>query len=126
MHFFYFFIILFQIKILIEMKKLLLLNLVLVFIINDGIYSQQDILSRGSYYCYLQKTSGKNPIFNTGDSPNSPRHTFDVLNYTLNLDIRSCFISPYPHSYTAYEIVQFKVDTALTRLHLMQIIHRYR
>lgn len=89
-----------------------------MLVLTNGSYSQQDLMSRGSYNCYLNKTSGKNPIFNSGDSPNTPRHTFDILSYTLNLDIRSCFISPYPHSYTAYEVVQFLVDTALNQVTL--------
>jgi aminopeptidase N len=52
------------------------------------------------------------------DSPNSPKHKFDVLDYKLNLDIRNCFLPPYPRSYAANEIVKFRVDTALNSITL--------
>ncbi len=89
----------------------------MLVLLNIKIFSQ-DILSIGSYNCSYQKSHNHSSNFQIGDSPNSPKHTFDVLNYTLNLDIRSCFISPYPHSYTAYVIVQLRVDTALNQITL--------
>jgi aminopeptidase N len=52
------------------------------------------------------------------DSPNSPKHKFDVQNYKLTLDIRSCFLPPYPYSYNASEIITFRVDTALNSITL--------
>ena len=51
-------------------------------------------------------------------SPNTPQHSFDVLNYTLFLDIDSCFISPYPNSYTATNTITFKVDSTLNAIQL--------
>jgi aminopeptidase N len=57
-------------------------------------------------------------MINTGDSPNSPKHSFDVLNYEFYLDIRSCFISPYPKSFTGYVVIKFRVDTALNSINL--------
>jgi len=51
-------------------------------------------------------------------SANTPQHSFDVLNYTLFLDIDSCFLPPYPKSYTATNIITFKVDSALNAIQL--------
>jgi aminopeptidase N len=62
-----------------------------------------------------------NHYFFNNDSPNTPKHKFDVQNYKLTLDIRSCFISPYPHSYNATEIITFRVDTALNSISLNAI-----
>jgi aminopeptidase N len=56
-------------------------------------------------------------LFNN-DSPNTPKHKFDVLDYKMFFDIRSCFLSPYPHSYNATEIITFRVDTALNSITL--------
>lgn len=50
----------------------------------------------GSKICSERKSSiNRNSEINNFDSQNSPRHTYDVLEYKLNLDIYNCFISPY-------------------------------
>lgn len=72
----------------------------------------------GSEMCSIRKRSNPNPILNNGDSPNTPRHKYDVLNYRLNLDIRNCFLSPYPHNFTGSEIITFRIDTALNSITL--------
>ncbi|MEO8167458.1 MAG: M1 family aminopeptidase, partial [bacterium] len=51
-------------------------------------------------------------------SQNTPRHSFDVLNYKLNLDIYNCFLSPYPKSFTASNEITFRVDTMLQSIGL--------
>lgn len=50
--------------------------------------------------------------------PNSPRHSFDVLNYTLEMDIYRSFFSPYPKDFEAMNIIRFRVDTALSAIDL--------
>ncbi len=50
--------------------------------------------------------------------PNSPLHSFDVLNYTLNLDIYDNYTSPYPKDFTASNIVKFRVDSTLNTIQL--------
>ena len=62
--------------------------------------------------------SSFNPFLAGINSTNTPKHKFDVLNYKLNFDVRSCFFSPYPKSYSAYEIIKFRVDTALNLITL--------
>ena len=100
------------------MKKSTLLFFIIPFIY-VGMSLAQDVSSQGSYQCYLKKTSMKSaPELNLGDSPNTPRHAFDVLNYKLNLDIRNCFITPFPKSYSATNEVRFLVDTALSSITL--------
>ena len=51
-------------------------------------------------------------------SPNTPKHKFDVLNYTLDFDLYDNFSSPYTQTFTASNIVRFKVDTALSVIKL--------
>ena len=77
----------------------------------------QDNTMKGSYQCSLKKSSGTFTP-DPGDSPNTPRHSFNVLNYKLNLDIRNCFITPYPKSYSATNEMTFRVDTALSSITL--------
>jgi len=78
----------------------------------------QPQFTKGADYCSYKKTHNPNPILNLGDSPNTPKHKFDVLDYKLNLDIRSCFLSPYPKSFTGVEVIKFRVDTALNSIQL--------
>ena len=80
-------------------------------------YSQQEI-NRGSTICSEKKSRAGYISRNEFDSPNTPRHNFDVLNYELRLDIYNCFISPYPHSFSGSNKVKFLVDTALSQITL--------
>jgi aminopeptidase N len=100
------------------MKKVILLFTMLfvcaAFI--NSTYAQQFLT--GHDMCAYKKQHSPLPIIDPGDSPNTPKHKFDVLDYKLNLDIRSCFISPYPTSYTGTEIIKFRVDTALNSITL--------
>ena len=96
------------------MKKLSLL-LVLALFASTFAFSQD---KSGHEYCSEKKMHNPNFSFVDFDSPNTPQHSYDVLDYKLNLDIRSCFISPYPHSYTGSEIITFKSDSILNSINL--------
>ena len=101
------------------MKSMLML-LVAAALMLSVIALGQDNASTGSYQCSLKKSSGTSLPY-LGDSPNTPRHSFNVLNYKLNLDIRSCFITPFPKSYRATNEMTFRVDTALNSIRLNAI-----
>jgi aminopeptidase N len=107
------------------MRKIYFFILAVIFACTAFTYTQQfqnvPQFQTGHEYCSWKKTHSPEPILSLGDSPNTPKHKFDVLKYTLWLDIRSCFISPYPHSYNAWEIIQFRVDTALNSITLNAI-----
>lgn len=71
---------------------------------------------RGAEYCAEKKQQATQNVSGPELSPGSPKHAFDVLNYTLNLDLYGCFIIPYPKSYSGSNIVTFRVDTALSSI----------
>ena len=75
---------------------------------------------RCSELCSERKRSMTN-IDLEGDSPNSPKHSYDVLDYKLNLDIRNCFLTPFPRSFTGNVIVKFRIDTTLSSINLNAI-----
>ena len=75
---------------------------------------------RGSELCSERKRSMTN-VDLEGDSPNSPKHSYDVLDYKLNLDIRNCFLTPFPRSFTGNVIVKFRIDTTLSSINLNAI-----
>jgi aminopeptidase N len=48
----------------------------------------------------------------------SPKHSYDVLNYKLNLNIYNCFKAPYPRNFSASEQITLKVDSVLNSIPL--------
>ena len=100
------------------MKNLLLL-IVIFLIVNIATSQDNNPSHRGAENCSYGRTHSPNGfILNNFDSPNSPRHSFNVLKYTLNLDIYANFKSPYPYTYKATNQMQFRCDSALTTIKL--------
>ncbi|QQS37761.1 MAG: T9SS type A sorting domain-containing protein [Ignavibacteriales bacterium] len=71
----------------------------------------------GSEYCSHKKMNTANlenaeALF--ADLP----HSFDVLNYKLDLNLYNNFISPYPKNFTASVVVTFRVDSTLNQIKL--------
>ena len=100
------------------MKKILLLFVIAVFLYSGKLSAQQSVGSEGARYCSKRKTESVKNLTNFKMSPNAPRHSFDVLNYTLNLDIFACYTSPFPKSFTASNLITFKVDSTLSEIRL--------
>jgi len=98
------------------MKKLLTL-ISLTFIFGFTTFAQIDLHDKGAYQCAHKKASSPHQL-NTVKSPNTPKHKFDVLNYTLNLDLYDNFDSPYPQDFYGSNIISFRVDTALNFIQL--------
>lgn len=96
------------------MKRILVLPALLICLVSL-IGNAQD--QKGAVLCSQKKSAGPDPL-NVEFSPSSPRHAFDVLNYTLNLDLYNCFLNPYPKSFTGSVQVTFRVDTALNAITL--------
>lgn len=97
------------------MKKLILL--ILLFSLSNLCYTQ-DLSKKGSKICSMKKSKITHPQNYYRHSPNTPVHTFDVLNYKLNLDIYNCYFSPYPKSFSASNIITFIADTTLNYITL--------
>jgi len=98
------------------MKNSIALFLIVLFAVAIA-NGQDDLTKKGSQYCSHKKSISTNPA-RAIRSENSPRHSFDVLNYTLDFDLWNNFQSPYPQSFTAQEIISFRVDTALNMIKL--------
>jgi len=79
-------------------------------------FSQTPVKSNGSWNCSQGKMQHKAILENK--SLNSPKHSYDVLKYTMNLDLYNCYFSPYPNSFHGSEIIKFEVDTALNNINL--------
>ena len=72
----------------------------------------------GAEICSQKKANSQNTINIFGDSPNTPRHSYDVLKYTLNLDLYNCFKTPGNSTFSGNDIINFRVDSTLNSIQL--------
>ncbi|MFH1935943.1 MAG: M1 family aminopeptidase [Bacteroidota bacterium] len=79
-------------------------------------YSQLTATMKGSEICSYKKSQISLLPELTGTIQSGPTHSFDVLNYTLDLDIFNCFAAPYPHGFDGTEIITFRVDSTLNSI----------
>jgi aminopeptidase N len=98
------------------MKSILPFLILAVMCGTSTIKAQHDVLN-GAAECSRKKSTAEYAPASV-NSANTPRHSFDVLDYKLNLDIYDCFVSPYPKSFVGEEVITFRVDTALSSISL--------
>jgi hypothetical protein len=48
----------------------------------------------------------------------TPHNPFNIIHYMLDFDLYDNFITPYPRTFNALEVVTFRVDTTLNSIHL--------
>lgn len=70
---------------------------------------------RGAWYCSQKKQHAHNHASNFL-GPNTPAHTFDVLKYTMNINLYNNFDAPYPHDFNSVVEVKFQVDSTLNSI----------
>lgn len=98
------------------MKRFTLLLLALA-ITGFTSVAQNHAHKKGSEWCSMKKSQSE--ISDLEDFQDSgPLHSFDVLNYTLELDLYNCFIPPYPNSFNASNLVTFRIDSTLSSIKL--------
>lgn len=100
------------------MKKSFIIIVLLLLNLHNVLLSQ-DKLSTGSLQCSFKK-SNATYIPKLINSTLSLEHSFNVLNYKLDLDIYNCFLSPYAKSFNAQETISIRVVQAWVILFLMQ------
>ena len=91
--------------------------LIYIFLFAFTIYSQEFPYSKGSIYCFENKIR-KGTVEKLEITSPPPTHSFDVLDYKLDLDIYNCFISSYPKSFSATEVITIKADSAINKIKL--------
>ncbi len=95
-----------------------LITLLLFLFLSVSAAAQDFLQQRGSYYCHLKKTSASHAPELADNSTYSIPHTFDVLKYTLNLQLYQCYFTPYPKNFSASNIIKFRVDSTLSSIKL--------
>lgn len=96
------------------MKKLT--TLVLSISLCGLLAAQEDMSQSGSWLCSQRKMQLQNLPDLKMFSPNAPTHSFDVLNYKLDLDLYNCYISPYPKSFTGSVLIKFRADSVIDHI----------
>ncbi len=86
-----------------------------LFILFTGNLASQSIEGSGAHYCSIKKMSGKNSTLDTR-GPNSPAHSFDVLKYTLDINLLDNYAPPYTHGFDGEVVVRFQVDSTLNSI----------
>jgi aminopeptidase N len=81
-------------------------------------YTQDYEVIDGGRACSMKKSAMKYLPESPGSIEGGPLHSYDVLNYTLDLDIYRCFLAPYPKDFRASNTITFKVDSTLSSIRL--------
>ena len=90
-------------------KHASLIFILSIFFTATLIYPQS--FDKGSEFCSNKKMGSV--IIPADEIEANILHSYDVINYTLDLNIYNCFITPYPKSYTASEIITIKADSVI-------------
>lgn len=82
------------------------------------VFGQGLTVSGGAMMCSQKKSNGTNGINRRNNIDQAPTRTFDVLKYTLDFYLYSCYSSPYPRNYKGICSIRFKVDSTLNQIAL--------
>jgi aminopeptidase N len=99
------------------LRKHLLITLGML-LLSTFVYSQSATGRPGALRCSERKSAWASVPDLPGKPESVPGHSFDVLKYTLDLDLYANHTSPFPKSFSASVIVDFRVDSALNTIKL--------
>lgn len=97
-----------------------LLSICLVLFLSTLTYAQDYTGMTGAEICSHNKSIKSGHINPSDRSPNTPKHSYDVLNYKLNLDIYNCFKNSV-RNFTGTEQLTFRVDSTLNSIQLNSV-----
>ena len=81
-----------------------------------SVYSQE-ASHRGGIECARKKQLALGPMSRpAAPSPSSPRHSYDVVDYRLVLDLYACFLPPYPKAFRGEEVITFRADSSISSI----------
>jgi aminopeptidase N len=102
------------------MKHLISLGFIVLFI-TLSTFAQFQPQLKGSEYCSRQRQNMTKLPELTDNISSGPTHSYNVLDYKLDVNIYHCFISPYPKDFKATNIITLKVDSTLNSIKLNAI-----
>jgi len=96
------------------MKSILLIGIYLTT--TTFLFAQYLPENKGAASCAQRKSQSKQLMLKSFHSANTITHAFDVLKYTINIDLEKCLKSPYPNSFIADVKILFRVDSTLNQI----------
>jgi aminopeptidase N len=72
---------------------------------------------KGAEFCAEKKQNSMHSL-SQPLSTEEIKHSFDILNYKLDLDLYNCFISPYSRAFKGSVVVKIAVDSVLSQISL--------
>ena len=99
------------------MKRFSFTLFVILIALTTG-FAQKDIKTTGAYSCFQRKSSMKELPYLPSYPGTAGPHAYDVIKYTINANIRACFLSPYPTEFKASVKIQFRADSVISNIKL--------
>lgn len=93
-------------------------SLILLSFLGSDISAQENAIQSGSEFCSRKKMNEVLNLQKSFESENINPHSFDVLNYKHELDLYTCYSSPYSHLFSAKNTITFRVDSTLSSIAL--------
>lgn len=87
------------------------------FFLHFFCYAQTNFTD-GARECSLRKSMLQNIPSRPASPESGPSHAFDVLSYSLNLNLFSCYTGTYPNSFRGSNTITFRVDSSLNAIML--------
>jgi len=101
------------------MIKNILLSIAVFVLISVSVVNAQPFRSdKGSEMCSHRKIQNGKIANRSFRSAGSPTHAFDVMKYTINIDLINCLLSPFPNSFNADVKILFRIDSTLNEIEL--------
>ena len=88
---------------------------VIVLLFSVSILAQTSKM-KGNVQCSQKKMNSI--ITKIEDFTTTGRHSFDMLDYNLDLNLYSCFLTPYPKTFKGTEILTLLADSAINKITL--------
>lgn len=93
-------------------------SILICLLLSVSVFSQDYSTMSGAEICSHNKSKKFNSHTLNLKSVNTPTHSFDVLNYKLDIDLFQNFIYPYPKNFEAETTIQFRVKSVLSTIEL--------
>jgi aminopeptidase N len=97
------------------MKKLIF-SLSILVLSACSLYAQQLNSGKGSEMCSQRKSMNSQLVARTFRSAYALEHAFNVLKYTINIDLTACLQGQYPNNFNANVKILFEVDSTLNQI----------
>jgi len=96
------------------MKRVFYIFVIIIFSSISLISQSREM--KGSVQCSQKKMNSS--LIKLDEFLTTGQHSYDMLDYNLDLNIYNCFLTPYPKTYTATEILTLLADSAINSITL--------